>query len=102
MRRSGRRRRERRRVGRVPAEDIDFETLFADEIRGVENDPRLDGKANLFNEVADDWFAPFAQTALVHPYAEPTSVQRRVHDLRYRLPTITGPPRRLDRELDAP
>lgn len=83
-------------------EDIDFESLFADEIRGVENDPRLDGTANLFSEGAHDWFAPFGETALVHPYAEPTTVQRRVHDLRYRLPTVTGPPRRLDRVSDAP
>ncbi|MGM1059418.1 hypothetical protein [Saccharothrix sp. Mg75] len=82
-------------------EDIDFESLFADEVSGVENDPRLDGTANLFSEGAHDWFASFGETNLVHPYAEPTTARRRVHDLRYRLPTVTGPPRSLDRELDA-
>lgn len=83
-------------------EDIDFESLFADEVRGVENDPRLDGTANLFNEGARDWFAPFGETALVHPSVELTAARRRVHDLRYRLTSVAGPPRRLDRELDAP
>lgn len=31
--------------------------------RGVENDPRLDGRAHLFDEGAHSWFAPFADTA---------------------------------------
>src|SRR6185503_9447920 len=80
----------------------DFEFLFADESRGVENDPRLEGGANLVEPGVDDWFVPFADAALVHPYVEPTSTGPVVHDLRHRLPAIDGPPHRLDRELNAP
>lgn len=74
-------------------EDVDFEYLYDADMDGVENDQALQVGLGIHVPAVEDWFAPFNDERVVHPYAETERVARyALHDLR----------RRLDRDNDDP
>lgn len=67
-------------------EDLDFEDLFDEEMDGIEDDPARQATMGIYVPGVADWFSPFNDYSVVHPYAEtqPTE-QPAVHDLFRRV-----------------
>lgn len=51
-------------------EDFDFEYLFDDEMDGIEDDPARQAAWGMTVPGVRDWFSPFNERSVVHPYAE--------------------------------
>lgn len=66
-------------------EDADFEFLYSKQMDGLENDPAAQAGFGITVPAVDDWFTPFNDVRLVHPYAETESTVPEVHDLLLRL-----------------
>jgi hypothetical protein len=70
-------------------EDADFELLYDEAFDGLENDPAMQAGMNVEVPRLHDWFAPFNDRRVVHPYTEtPRSPDLSLHDLRQRLDDI--------------
>lgn len=67
-------------------EDADYEFLYDADKDGIEDDHTLQVGLGIVVPGVEDWFAPFNDDRVVHPYAETTPTQRySMHDLRRRL-----------------
>lgn len=67
-------------------EDLDFEDLFDDEMDGIEDDPARQATMGIYVPSVADWFSPFNEGSIVHPFVETKPTQRpSVHDLLRRL-----------------
>lgn len=67
-------------------EDVDFESLFDDDMDGIEDDPARQAAWGITVPNVADWFSPFNNHSVVHPYAETKpSEQPMVHDLLHRV-----------------
>jgi hypothetical protein len=66
-------------------EDADFEFLYRKQMDGMENDPAAQAGFGMMVPAVEDWFTPFNDERLVHPYAETESSAPEVHDLMLRL-----------------
>jgi hypothetical protein len=73
-------------------EDMDFETLYAADMDGIENDPLAHKTTGLVVNAIVDWFVPFNDDSIVHPYA--VELDRSVPQL-YDL-TVDGGPGEVD------
>lgn len=63
-------------------EDVDFENLFDDDMDGIEDDPARQAAMGIEVPDVDNWFSPFNDTYVVHPYAETEPTESpAVHDL---------------------
>lgn len=63
-------------------EDTDFEALFASEMDGIEDDPLAHKTTGLVVNAVGDWFVPFDEGRVVHPYAvELVPQASRLYDL---------------------
>jgi hypothetical protein len=76
----------------VLLEDIDFEFLYEDAFDGLEDSPADQASMNVEVPSIQDWFTPFNDDRVVHPYAEtPRSTGQELHDLRRRLRGLSEP-----------
>ena len=66
-------------------EDADFEFLYGADMDGVENDPGMQAALNIDVPPVRDWFSPFNDSQVVHPYIETPSSAPVLHDLYPRL-----------------
>jgi hypothetical protein len=67
-------------------EDLDFEYLFDDEMDGIEDDPARQAAWGMTVPGVRDWFSPFNEHSVVHPYAETAPSARPViHNLLNRV-----------------
>jgi hypothetical protein len=67
-------------------EDFDFEYLFDDEMDGIEDDPARQAAWGMTVPGVRDWFSPFNEHSVVHPYAETAPSARPVmHNLLNRV-----------------
>jgi hypothetical protein len=67
-------------------EDTDFEFLYEDAFDGLEDDPARQAGMNVEVPHLRDWFAPFNDDRVAHPYTETApSTGPELHDLRRRL-----------------
>jgi hypothetical protein len=66
-------------------EDSDFEFLYGKDMDGLENDPGMQAALNIDVLPVQDWFSPFNNSRLVHPYAETPCSSPALHDLYPRL-----------------
>ncbi|HEX3456950.1 MAG TPA: hypothetical protein VHR97_03260 [Candidatus Baltobacteraceae bacterium] len=76
-------------------EDLDFEYLFDNEMDGIEDEPLAHKIAGMDVRTIADWFVPFNDSRIVHPYAV---------DLADREPDLfdltgTGPDREMTRTV---
>lgn len=61
--------------------DLDFEYLFSDDMDGIEDDPLAPKLTGIDVRGINDWFAPFNNESIVHPYAvDPRERVSRLHD----------------------
>jgi hypothetical protein len=73
-------------------EDTDFEFLYEDAFDGLENSPADQARMNVDVPGIQDWFTPFNDDRVVHPYTETTrSTGQELHDLRRRLRGLSEP-----------
>ncbi|MGB3444694.1 MAG: hypothetical protein WBA97_38650 [Actinophytocola sp.] len=67
-------------------EDLDFEDLFDDEMDGIEDDPARQVTWGIYVPGVADWFSPFNDDSVVHPYVETEPTTRpAVHNLFNRI-----------------
>jgi hypothetical protein len=85
-------------------EDLDFESLFDDDMDGIEDDPARQAAWGLTVPNVVDWFTPFNDHSVVHPYAETRpSKKPLVHNLLRRVGTSEEQRALLDSPaIDAP
>jgi hypothetical protein len=72
-------------------EDTDFEFLYSEDTDGLEDDPGAQAAIGIEVLPPRDWFAPFNDSRVVHPYAETPSSTASLHDLYQRLGPNDGP-----------
>jgi hypothetical protein len=67
-------------------EDVDFEFLYDKDMDGLESDPAHQAAIQVDLPDLADWFTPFNEDRIVHPYArtEPSG-EHELHDLRRRF-----------------
>lgn len=66
-------------------EDADFEFLYGEDMDGLEDDPATQAALSIDVPPLRDWFSPFNDSRVVHPYLETLSSAPTVHDLYSRL-----------------
>jgi hypothetical protein len=66
-------------------EDLDFLDLYDESMDGIEHDPATQAAFDRTSPSVENWFTPFNDDRVVHPYAETTETGPREHDLRLRL-----------------
>lgn len=67
-------------------EDTDFEYLYDKRYDGLENDPAQQAGMGILVSRPQDWFTPFSDDRIVHPYSETApSTDNQLHDLFQRL-----------------
>jgi hypothetical protein len=66
-------------------EDADFEFLYGEDMDGLESDPGMQAALNIDVPPVQDWFSPFNDSRVVHPYLETPSRAPVLHDLYPRL-----------------
>jgi hypothetical protein len=66
-------------------EDADFEFLYGEDMDGLESDPGMQAALNIDVPPVRDWFSPFNDSRVVHPYAETPPSAPVLHDLYLRL-----------------
>jgi hypothetical protein len=66
-------------------EDVDFEFLYDDDMDGLEDDPGAQAARGVEIPPIQDWFAPFNDSRIVHPYAETERTAPALHNLYLRL-----------------
>jgi hypothetical protein len=71
-------------------EDLDFETLFWSDMDGVENDPLAVKTVGLDVHPLSDWFTPFNDSRIVHPYAATRESRPALFDLTDRSRDVAG------------
>jgi len=70
-------------------EDVDFEFLFDADMDGIEDDPARQAVMSIHVFNVADWFSPFNDSYVVHPYAETEPTDRpAVHNLMNRVDDI--------------
>lgn len=63
-------------------DDLDFEKLYAEDMDGIENDPIAHLTTGMVVNAIADWFVPFNDDSVVHPYAvERESDNGKLYDL---------------------
>lgn len=73
-------------------EDADLEFLYENAFDGLENSPADQARMNVDVPSIQDWFTPFNDDRVVHPYTETSpSADQELHDLRLRLRGISEP-----------
>jgi hypothetical protein len=84
-------------------EDTDFEFLYVEDMDGLEDDPGAQAAMGVEVPASQDWFTPFNNSRVVHPYAETPPGAARLHDLYQRLRPDDEPRATLADEIaDAP
>ena len=72
-------------------EDTDFENLFDETMDGLEDDPAYQAMIGVEVPAVVDWFAPFNDDRVVHPYARTERhYTTELHDLRLRLHRLSA------------
>jgi hypothetical protein len=66
-------------------EDTDFQLLYDDDMDGLEDDPGAQAARGVEIPPVQDWFSPFNNSRIVHPYAETQSSAPVLHNLYLRL-----------------
>jgi hypothetical protein len=66
-------------------EDADFEYLYDDDMDGLEDDPATQAALGVDVVPIADWFTPFNDTRVVHPYVETSRSSAVLRDLLQRL-----------------
>jgi hypothetical protein len=69
----------------VLLEDLDFLDLYDQTMDGIEDDPATRRALARTAPPVDDWFTPFNDGRIVHPYAETEQTGPREHDLTLRV-----------------
>lgn len=62
-------------------EDLDFETLFWDQMDGLEDDAATQASLGMYVPSVADWFSPFNDDRYPHPYAETERTPSRANTL---------------------
>jgi hypothetical protein len=72
-------------------EDVDFECYYDDDMDGLEGDPAHQVAIQVELPDVADWFTPFNDSRIVHPYArtEPSG-EHELHDLRRRFRKLSA------------
>jgi hypothetical protein len=71
-------------------EDTDFEYLFEAGMDGIESDPAAQANLRMWIPGPADWFTPFNDERIVHPYCHSEQSQPGAHDLHPLLDQDTG------------
>jgi hypothetical protein len=66
-------------------EDVDFEFMYDEDMDGLESDPGAQAAMGVEIPPVQDWFSPFNDSRIVHPYAEAQRTAPALHDLYLRL-----------------
>jgi hypothetical protein len=66
-------------------EDLDFEALYEQDMDGIEDDPGLQARIGIGVSPVEQWFSPFNDTRIVHPYVETALEEPILHDLLARF-----------------
>ena len=66
-------------------EDADFEFLYDEDMDGLEDDPAMQAALSIDVPPLRDWFSPFSDSRVVHPYLESPASPPALYDLYQRL-----------------